>query len=107
IHTARYWAMCEWFDETCGTLLDHLDTRGLTENTLVIYVTDNGWIQDPEAPSYAPRSKRSPYDGGLRTPILIRWPAKLAPTRIEKPVSSLDIAPTVLRACGLEPSEAM
>src|SRR5690606_15499199 len=44
--TARYWAMCEWFDQTCGELLKELDDRNLRENTLVIYVTDNGWIQN-------------------------------------------------------------
>ena len=42
---ARYYAMCEWFDETCGQLLDYLDERGLSDNTLVVFVTDNGWIQ--------------------------------------------------------------
>src|SRR5262245_37991240 len=42
---ARYWAMCEWFDETCGELLDHLDKKGLAANTLVVYLCDNGWIQ--------------------------------------------------------------
>ena len=40
---AKYYAMCEWFDETCGELLDHLDRRGLRENTVVIYISDNGW----------------------------------------------------------------
>ncbi|MBM4081010.1 MAG: twin-arginine translocation signal domain-containing protein, partial [Planctomycetes bacterium] len=42
---ADYWAMVEWFDETCGQLLDRLDQKGLAENTIVVYVTDNGWIQ--------------------------------------------------------------
>ncbi|RMF88767.1 MAG: sulfatase, partial [Planctomycetota bacterium] len=61
---ARYWAMCEWFDQTCGELLDYLDTKGIAKDTLVVYVCDNGWIQDPDTPNrYAPRSKRSPYEG--------------------------------------------
>ena len=71
--------MCEWFDETCGQLLDFLDDRKIAENTIVIFLADNGWIQDPAADRYAPRSKQSPYDGGLRTPILVRWPGKVAP----------------------------
>ena len=108
IHVARYYAMCEWFDETCGELLDHLDKRGLAENTLVFYVTDNGWIQDPTAGKYAPKSKRSPYDGGLRTPILLRWPARLKPRRDEETlVSSLDFFPTVLAACGTRAPEGL
>ena len=101
IYVAKYRAMCERFDETCGQLLDHLDRRGLHDNTLVVFVTDNGWINLKDRSAYAPKSKRSPYDGGLRTPIMIRWPAKLAPDRIDVPVSSIDLAPTILAACGV------
>ncbi len=100
-HVARYWAMCEFFDETCGQLLDHLDEQKLADNTIVIYVTDNGWIQDPDKPQYAARSKQSQYDGGLRTPIMVRWPGHVAPKMIDTPVSSLDILPTVLDATKL------
>jgi uncharacterized sulfatase len=101
-HVARYWAMCEWFDETCGELLDYLDNKGLSENTIVLFVVDNGWIQQPDARGYAPRSKRSPYDGGLRTPIMVRWPGVVEPLVSDTPVSSIDLAPTVLEACGVE-----
>jgi len=104
---AKYWAMCEWFDETCGQLLDFLDSRQLAGDTLVIFLADNGWIQDPHADRYAPRSKQSPYDGGLRTPILIRWSGKLAPRISEIPVTAIDVAPTVLKAVGLERSHGM
>lgn len=102
LHVAKYWAMVEWFDETCGQLLDHLADQKLAEQTIVVYVTDNGWIQDPNAAKYAPRSKQSPYDGGLRTPILIRWPGKLSPSKRATPVSSLDLLPTLLKATGIE-----
>lgn len=104
---AKYFAMIEWFDETCGALLDYLDRHHLTENTLIVYLADNGWIQDPEAPRFAPRSKRSQYDGGLRTPILLSWPRRITPAEATEPVLSTDIAPTVLRAAGLTPPEAM
>lgn len=105
---ARYYAMCEWFDETCGQLLDYLDKKGLSENTLVVYVTDNGWIQNPEGRNFLPKSKRSPYDGGLRTPIMLRWPGRIKPMRDDAtPVSSIDLAPTILAACGLEPTATM
>jgi uncharacterized sulfatase len=97
---ARYWAMCEWFDESCGQLLDHLDRKHLAENTLVVFLADNGWIQDPEADRYAPRSKQSPYDGGLRTPILLRWPGRIEPRRSEALASSIDLAPTILAAAS-------
>ena len=100
-HVARYWAMCEFFDETCGQLLDHLDEQKLADNTIVIYVTDNGWIQDPDKPQYGPKSKQSQYDGGVRTPILVRWPGHAKPQVIDTPISSLDILPTVLDAVGV------
>ena len=106
---ARYWAMCEWFDDTCGKLMTYLDEKGLRENTIVVYVCDNGWIQAPNQPNrFAPRSKLSPYEGGIRTPIMIRWPARIkARFDSETLVSSIDLVPTLLKACGLEPTKAM
>ena len=98
---ARYWAMCEWFDETCGQLLQYLDEKNLTNDTIVIYVTDNGWIQRPDNGRYAPRSKRSQYDGGIRTPIMVRWPGKVKPEERNELVNSIDLAPTILKACGM------
>lgn len=115
IELSRYYAMCEWFDETCGELLDGLESRSLAENTLVVFVTDNGWIQrTPESDlpegwryPFAPKSKRSPYDGGIRTPITFRWPKKIAPAEFDTPISSIDIAPTILAATGIEPPEEL
>jgi uncharacterized sulfatase len=106
-HVARYWAMCEWFDETVGELLAELDATGQAANTVVIYLHDNGWVQDPDSPNFAPRSKRSPYDGGLRTPVLVRWPGHARPGTHDTPVSSIDLAPTVLHAAGLRPPADM
>ena len=104
---ARYWAMCEWFDETCGQLLDHLDEKKLADDTIVLYVTDNGWIQRADNGRYSPRSKRSQYDGGLRTPIMVRWPGKVKPEDRPELANSIDLAPTILKACGLAPTEEM
>jgi uncharacterized sulfatase len=106
-HVARYWGMVEWFDDTVGQLLKHLDDEGLADNTIVIYVTDNGWITNPETGSYAANSKQSPYDGGLRTPIIVRWPSRVKPQRSDSLASSLDIAPTLLSAVGLNPTTQM
>lgn len=101
IHVARYYAMCEWFDETCGQLLAALDARGMTENTMLLFVVDNGWIQREKRRGYAPRSKRSPYEAGIRTPIMGAWPGHVTPGRHDALVNSIDLAPTVLHACGL------
>jgi arylsulfatase A-like enzyme len=104
---ARYFAMCEWFDETCGQLLDYLNRKGQSRNTLVVFVVDNGWAP-PGKPTdgktampYAPHSKLSPYDGGVRTPILISWPDRIQAADYPTLVSSIDIAPTILAAAGL------
>ena len=107
LHVAKYWAMCEWFDETVGALLGHLDQAGVAENTIVVYLHDNGWIQDPQAARYGPKSKQSPYDGGVRTPILIRWPGHVRPQRRDQLASSIDLVPTLLRASGLKTTNAM
>ncbi len=106
-HVAKYWAMVEWFDETIGSLLAHLDERKLSDNTIVVYLADNGWIQNVDAPRYAPKSKQSQYDGGLRTPIMIRWPGHFAPSMSDELAISIDIAPTLLAAVGERPSPQM
>jgi uncharacterized sulfatase len=104
---ARYWATVEWFDETVGELLHYLDDEKLSDNTIVVYVTDNGWITDPQTGEAGAKSKQSPYDGGLRTPIMIRWPGHVQPRRSEGLASSLDLAPTLLTAAGLKPPARM
>lgn len=101
LHIAKFWAMCAWFDETCGQLLDFLDERKQADNTIVVYLADNGWVQNPDNARFAPNSKNSPYDRGLRTPILIRWPRQIAPRFDDTPVSAIDIAPTLYAACGV------
>jgi uncharacterized sulfatase len=102
---AKYWAMCTWFDETVGSLLGDLDRRGLTKNTLVIYCADNGWIQatGPVQPreQFLTRSKNTPYDAGVRTPIIFSWPGRIPAGRHDDLVSTIDLAPTILSACGV------
>ncbi len=100
LHVAKYYAMCEWFDETCGQLIDYIDKKGLTKNTLIVYISDNGWIQDPERNGYALRSKQSPNEGGTRQPIMLCWPGVIKPGRRETLVSSIDLMPTMASAAG-------
>ena len=109
---AKYYAMCEWFDETCGELLGYLDRKGLRDNTLVVFVVDNGWIQETGGVRttrgwFAPKSKLSPYDGGVRTPVLLRWPGHTRAGRYDDLVSTIDLAPTILTACGVKPPAEM
>src|SRR5262249_58199395 len=98
---AKYYAMCEWFDETCGELLAYLDKKGLAKSTLVVFVVDNGWIQETGEKRttrgwFAPKSKLSPYDGGVRTPVLLSLPGKVKAGRDDGPGSAGRPVPTGL-----------
>jgi arylsulfatase A-like enzyme len=107
--------MCEWFDETCGQLLGYLDKKNLTENTMVIYICDNGWTaastnaSDPNQKSwkgFALRSKGSPYENGIRTPIMVSWPGHVRPgSTMNKLAHAIDIYPTIAAAAGLKAPE--
>lgn len=99
---AKYYAMCEWFDETCGELMGEIDDRGMTQNTLFIYLSDNGWIQNPNSSKPASRSKQSANEGGTRTPIMYCWPEKISPQDRPELATSLDFYPTILAAAGAE-----
>lgn len=98
---AKYYAMCDWFDETCGELINHLDKTNVRDNTLIVYACDNGWIQSPDSRRYAPRSKQTPYEGGIRTPIMFSWPTKIKPAMRKELCSTIDLAPTILAAAQL------
>ncbi len=97
---AKYYAMCEWFDETCGQLIDHIDKKGLTKNTLFVYVCDNGWVQNPKGKGFMIGSKQAPQEAGVRTPIMFSWPDKIKAGDYPEVVSSIDFMPTVLAAAG-------
>jgi len=98
---AKYYANCTWFDETCGQLIDILEKKNLRDDTLIVYLTDNGWINRTDKSAYAPRSKQTPYEGGIRTPIMFSWPrGNLKNGRRKDVVSSIDLFPTVLAATG-------
>ena len=109
---AKYYAMCQWFDETCGQLLDHLEQKELTDETIVVYICDNGWAarstnaDDPHQKQwggYALRSKGSPFEMGIRTPIMISWPGQIEPGSADDLAQSIDLFPTLARACGIDP----
>jgi len=109
---AKYFAMCEWFDETCGELLGYLDKQGLRDDTLVVFTCDNGWStassnkEDPNQKlfrGYAQRTKGSPYEGGTRNPILFSWPSRITPEDCPDLAHAVDLFPTLVSAAGGEP----
>jgi arylsulfatase A len=107
-HRIPYLAAISQLDDTVGEILDMLDKRGLTQKTLIVLCSDNGWspstVPNPaNAAEYegTKESKYSPFEDGLRTPILVSLPGTVKPATHEQLVSSVDLLPTVLEAAGL------
>jgi uncharacterized sulfatase len=102
-YVAKYWAMCDWFDITVGNLMDYIEETGQTENTIFVYVCDNGWVQNENDSRYNIISKRSPYDYGIRTPIMYKWKGHISPNMDTFTLaSSIDMVPTTLALLGIE-----
>lgn len=101
-----YAAMIEHLDENVGKILDALDKKGLTENTIVIFTSDNGGLSTSEGSPTCnfplSEGKGWMYEGGTREPMLLRWPAKVKPGAVtDAVITSPDFYPTLLEACGL------
>jgi len=91
-------------DEGLGKLLDFLEEAGLTENTIVVYTSDQGFFLG----EHGWFDKRFMYEESFRTPLLIRYPKEIKPgKKIDKLVQNLDFAPTFLDYAGIEIPEAM
>lgn len=104
---ARYYANVELLDQRVGELLAGLDERGLRDQTLVVFLADNGWDQRPnEEPPWNnvlghERGKTSIYELGFRTPILFSWPGRIpAGVRREDLISFEDVFATILDFAG-------
>jgi len=91
-------------DENIGRMLDFLDKSKLSENTIVIYSSDQGfWLGE-----HGWFDKRWMYEESLHTPLLVRWPSKIKPSsKNDLLVSNLDFAPTFLELAGAEPAKDM
>jgi arylsulfatase A-like enzyme len=86
-------------DDSVGKMLDYLDANGLTENTVVIYSSDQGFYLG----EHGWFDKRWMYEESLRTPLLVRWPGKVKPGAVNRDiVSNLDFAETFLDIAGVE-----
>ena len=100
---ARICAMVENIDQNVGRLLAHLEVRGIASETLLIYFHDNGPIGGRYSAGLR-GSKSSVYEGGIRSPLFVRWPSRLSPeTWVEHPVAHIDLLPTLLEAAGIQP----
>jgi arylsulfatase A-like enzyme len=102
----KYATMIEGMDKSLGDLMDWLDQNNLAENTLVIFMTDNG--QPKQAPRNLPLrgSKLTPYEGGTRVPMIIRWPkVEFSGWPASIPIMIEDLMPTVLGAAQIQMPE--
>ncbi len=97
---AKYGAMNAQMDDGVGLLLEKIDELGLRENTLVLFTSDNGAL--PQSPPYPLRGyKGMYYEGGIRVPMIVRWPGVVKPgSRCDVPVINVDFYPTFLEVAG-------
>ena len=102
-----YLAMLAIMDEGVGEILDALDRFDLAEDTLVIFLSDNGGARGTSAVNGALRDyKHSVYEGGIRVPFLMRWPGRIPDGTVsDEPVISIDVFATALAASGSAPPD--
>ena len=95
----RYCETIRGLDDSTGRVLEYLDEAGLAGDTLVIYLGDNGFQFGEQGLI----DKRTAYAASIRIPLIARWPAALpAGTTVTQTVANIDLAATVLDACGAE-----
>ncbi|TWT64532.1 sulfatase-like hydrolase/transferase [Rubinisphaera italica] len=97
-----YYAEIARFDNTVGQLMSCLDQHNLRKQTMIIFVSDNGFRPDASGkPKQDSRSKLSSDEDGLRTPILLNWPGVISPADYPQIVQTIDLTPTILAGVGL------
>ncbi len=107
-HRSVYAAMILAVDDGIGRIWDTLERNKIDDNTMIIFLSDNGGVGvNGQAMNYPRRAyKGNMFDGGIRTPFAIYWKGRLqAGSTYEKTISSLDIFPTVATAAGFDPSK--
>jgi arylsulfatase A-like enzyme len=98
---ARVYAMVTNIDTNVGRVLSALESRGLARDTIVIFLTDNGPAK-VRFNAGLRGLKGSVYDGGIRVPFYIRWPARFPSGRlVDRIAAHIDVFPTLLEACGV------
>ena len=101
-----YAAMMETLDDVVGMVLDAIDRNGLTENTIVVFTSDNGGLHVLEGgavPTHATpfrAGKGYLYEGGLRVPLIVAWPGRVPAAVIDDPTINEDFTPTLMELCG-------
>lgn len=104
-HRKRVYAgMIRAVDRSVGRVLDTLEAEGLADNTVVVFTSDNGgagYIGIPDVNSPFRGWKITMFEGGLRVPLFVKWPSKIAAgTQVDTPVAHIDMMPTLAAAAG-------
>jgi uncharacterized sulfatase len=104
-HRARvYAAMLRAVDRSVGRIMDKLEEEGLADNTIIVFSSDNGgagYIGIPEVNAPYRGWKITLFEGGIRVPLFMKWPAAIQPgTVIDEPVAHIDVMPTLAAATG-------
>ena len=102
-----YAAMVENLDTNVGRVLKHLEQKGLTGNTIVVFTSDNGGLSTtrrvgPTSCRPLRAGKGWTYEGGIRIPTLVSWPGEIAPAVADEPAITMDIYPTLLELTGID-----
>jgi uncharacterized sulfatase len=108
-----YYASISWYDALAGEVVEAIREAGLTGDTLIVYLADNGWFQQPavERPKVdflryelLDKGKFSLFEQGFRTPIVFSWPGHVPEGVVRSDfVSTVDLFPTLLGWAGAEP----
>jgi arylsulfatase A-like enzyme len=97
-----YAAMIHSLDEAVGRVAKKLQDAGITEDTIIIFMSDNGGLQGPTDNAPLRAGKGTAYEGGIREPMFIKWPGVAQPGSVcSEPVISMDFYPTMLEMAGL------
>lgn len=106
-----YAAMIRALDRSVGRIMQTLEEQGLADNTIVMFSSDNGgpgYLGLPDINAPFRGWKISNFEGGLRVPLFMKWPRRIAPgTRIDTPVAHIDLMPTMAAAAGAAPPEGV
>jgi uncharacterized sulfatase len=99
----NYLANVTWLDQVVGEVVSELDARGLLEQTLIIYLSDNGWGLGFQTFAGQGKGKGTLYDLGFRTPIVFQWPGHVPDGAVHDDLVSLtDIVPTIYDYMGAD-----
>ena len=102
-HNAAYASMVENLDRNIGLLMDKLETKGLLDNTLIVFTSDNGGLYGITQQKPLRAGKGSYYEGGIREPFFFVFKDKIAAnSKSDVPITNLDIFPTILKYAGVE-----